>query len=164
MSQLDYAIDQAVGFEGMLADMMFDDVESGIAEGEVLIGKVVSVGTALNQVKHPAAATDITDTKLIKGVAVHHHAMEQKYPTGSGNYSYLDKSAVNVGRKVRVWVKPLTLVNAKTADVHVYFSGAQPKGSFGGSVVAGETAIMPNAKWKTSTTSVGQLAILEVDL
>ena len=90
--------------------------------------------------------------------------MEQKFPAGSGDYSYLDKASVNVGRKVRVWVKPLSLVNAKTSSVHVFFAGANPKGSLGGAAVAGETAIMPKAKWKTSTTQVGQLAILEIDL
>lgn len=164
MSQLDYSIDQAVGFEGELADLSIKDVETGIAEGEVLIGKLVSVGTGLNQVKHPAAAGDITDVKLLKGLAIHHHAMEQKFPAGSGNYSYLDKSAVNVGRKCRVWVKPVDLVNAKTSSVHGYFAGAIPKGSLGGAAVAGETAVVPNAKWKTSTTSIGQLAMLEIDL
>lgn len=161
MSQLDYTIDQAVGFEGELADLSIKDIETGIAEGEVFIGKMVCVGTALNQVKHPAAATDITDLKLIKGLAIHHHAMESKT---SANYSYLDKSSVNVGRKVRAWVKAKTLVNSKTSSVHCYFAGAVQKGTLGGVAVGGETAIVPQAKWKTDTTVVDQLAIVEIDL
>lgn len=164
MSQLDYTIDQAVGFEGELADLSVQDIETGIAQGEIFIGKIVSVGTALNQVIHPAAATDITDLKLLKGLAIHHHAIEQKYPAGSGNYSYLDKSSVNVGRKVRAWVKPVDVVNAKTASVHCYFAGAVQKGSLGAAAVAGETAVLPLAKWKTSTSAIGQLAILELDI
>lgn len=164
MSQLDYSIDQAVGFEGELADLSLRDTETGIAEGEIFIGKLVSLGSSVNQVKHPVAATDITDVKKVKGVAFHHHAIEQKYPVGTGNYSFLDKSSVNVARKARVWVKPLSLVTAGTSDVYSYYSGAQQKGSFGGSNVAGETAIVPNAKWKSTTTQVGQLAILEIDL
>lgn len=161
MSQLDYTIDQAVGFEGELADLSIKDIETGIAEGEVFIGKMVCVGTALNQVKHPALANDITDLKLIKGLAIHHHAMESKT---SANYSYLDKSSVNVGRKVRAWVKAKTLVNAKTSSVHCYFAGAVQKGTLGGVAVGGETAIVPQAKWKTDTTVVDQLAIVEIDL
>lgn len=163
MSQLDYQIDQAVGFEGELSDLSLKDVDTGIAEGEILIGKLLSQGVATSGVKHPALATDITDTKKVKGLAIHHHAMESKYPSGSGNYSYLDKAAVNVGRKCRMWAKPLTLVTL-ASDVHAYFSGAQPKGSLGGSAVAGETAIVPQAKWKTPTTAIGQLAIVEIDL
>jgi hypothetical protein len=164
MSQLDYTIDQAVGFEGELADLSIKDIETGIAEGEVFIGKMVCVGTALNQVRHPAAAADITDLKLIKGLAIHHHAMESKYPAGSGNYAYLDKASVNVGRKVRAWVLAKTTVNAKTSSVHCYFSGAVQKGTLGGSTVASETAIVPQARWKTSTTGADQLAIVEIDL
>ncbi len=161
MSQLDYTIDQAVGFEGELADLSIKDIETGIAEGEVFIGKMVCVGTALNQVKHPAAATDITDMKLLKGLVIHHHAVEAKT---AANYSYLDKSSVNVGRKVRAWVLAKTAVNAKTSSVHCYFSGAVQKGTLGGSTVAGETAIVPHARWKTSTTGADQLAIVEIDL
>lgn len=164
MSQLDYQIDQAVGFEGELSDLSLKDTETGIAEGEIFIGKLVSQGVNVGGVKHPVLATDITDTKKVRGIAHHHHAMEQKFPAGSGNYAYLDKASVNVARKARVWVKALTLVTVGTSDVHCYFSGAQQKGSLGGVAVAGETAIVPNAKWKTSTTVVGQLAILEIDL
>lgn len=164
MSQLDYTIDQAVGFEGELADLSIKDVESALAEGEILIGKILTMGSTPSQVKHPTAANHITDEKLVKGIAVHHHAMEQKYPAGSGNYSYLDKSAVNVGRKVRVWVKPEDVVTVGVSTVNVRYAGTGDKGAVRGAAVVGETAVLPKAKFKTSTTMVGELAILEIDL
>lgn len=164
MSQLDYTIDQAVGFEGELSDLSIKDTETGIAEGEILIGKIVCQGTGVNQVKHPVLATDITDVKKLRGLAHHAHNYESKYPNGSGLYSMPDKSSVNVGRKVRAWVKPLSVVTAGTSDVHVFFSGANPKGSLNGAAVASETAIMPQARWRTSTTAIGQLAMIEIDL
>lgn len=161
MSQLVYPIDQAVGFEGQLYDLSIKDTESHAAEGEIFIGKLVSQGSAIGKVVHPALATDITDVKKLKGLAFHHHAIESKV---AANYSAPDKSMINVGRKVRAWVKPLTLVTAGTSDVHCYFSGAQQKGSLGGAAVAGETAVVPQAKWKSTTTVIGQLAIIEIDL
>lgn len=164
MSQLDYTIDQQAGFEGELADLSLKDVETGLAEGEVLIGKLVTQGTVLGQVKHPTTAAGITDKKLVKGVAVHHHAMESSYPNGSGTYSYLDKAAVNVGRKVRVWVKPENVVTASTSVVEARYAGVGDKGAFRAGNVAGETAAVPEAKFRTSTTAIGQLAILEIDL
>ena len=162
--QTSYDIDQAVGFEGMKADMRDDTIITGLAEGEIFIGKAVTIGTLDRQVKHPTLATDITDVKKVKGAAIHSHSIEQKYPVGTGNYSYPDKSAVSVAQKCVVWVKPETLVTARTSDVHVYYAGAKQKGSFGGTAVGGETAIMPNAKWLTTTTVVGELAQLQIDL
>lgn len=122
MSQTSYDLDQAVGFEGQLGDLSLKDVESHVAEAEVLIGKGVTQGTALGQVKHPDSAAKITDEKLFKGIAVHHHAMEQKYPAASGNYSYPQYAAVNVLRKGRVWVKPEQTVTAGTSIPHMRFA------------------------------------------
>lgn len=161
MSQLDYTIDQAVGFEGQLADLSIKDVESHLAEGEVLIGKIVTQGTALGQVKHPTTAAGITDEKLLKGLAIHHHAMES---TVGGTYSYLDKAAVNVLRKGRAWVKPENVVTASTSVPEVRYAGTGDKGAIRGGNVASETAALPQSKFRSSTTVIGQLAILEIDL
>ena len=164
MSQLDYSIDQAVGFEGQLADLMLKNVESHVAEGEILIGKVVTQGTALGQVVHPDAAGKITDLKLVKGVAIHSHTQESKYPAGSGNYSYLDKASIPVLTKGKVWVKAEDVITAATSTVNCRYAGVGSKGALRGAAVALETAVLPNAKWKTSTTAINQLAQLEIDL
>ena len=162
--QTSYSIDQAVGFEGQLADLSIQDVETGIAEGEILIGKIVNKGTLPTQIKHPLAAADITDEKLVKGLAIHAHDQESKYPAGSGNYSYLDKYSVNVLRKGRAWVKPESVITVGTSTVNVRYAGTGDKGALRGVAVASETAVLPKSKWKTSTTAIGQLAILEIDL
>lgn len=134
--QTSYDLDQSVAFEGMLGDLSVKDVESHVAEAEILIGKGVTQGTALGQVLHPDSAAKITDVKLFKGVAIHHHAMEQKYPAGSGNYSYPQYASVNVLRKGRVWVKPEQTVTAGTSIPHMRFAngiadvGLVQKGSF----------------------------------
>ncbi|WP_448510332.1 structural cement protein Gp24 [Immundisolibacter sp.] len=164
MSQLSYSIDQAVGFEGQLADLMFKNVESKTAEGEILIGKVVTQGSSLDQVVHPDAAAKITDLKLVKGVAIHQHNAEQKYPAGSGNYSYLDKSAIPVLTKGKVWVLAEDIITAATSTVNCRYAGVGSKGALRGAAVGAETAVLPNAKWKTSTTAVNQLAQLEINL
>ncbi len=164
MSQLQYDIDQAVGFEGQLADLVFKNVESHVAEGEIFIGKMVTQGTLLGQVLHPVSAAAITDVKLVKGLAIHQHNQESKYPNGSGNYSYLDKSSIPVLTKGRVWVKPEDVITAATSTVNCRYAGVGVKGALRGVAVAVETAVMPNAKWKTSTTAIGQLAQIELSL
>jgi hypothetical protein len=122
MSQLDYTIDQAVGFEGQLADLSLRDTEVGVAETEILVGKLLTMGSSLSQVKHPDSAAKITDKKLVRGIASHHHAMESKYPAGSGNYSYPQNASVNVLRKGRVWVKPEQVVTAGVSKVFARFA------------------------------------------
>lgn len=164
MSQLDYSLDQAVGFEGQLADLQLKNVESHVAEGEVFIGKMVTQGTALGQVLHPTTAGGVTDEKLVKGLVIHSHTQESKYPNGSGNYSYLDKAAIPVLTKGRAWVKPEDVITAATSTVNCRYAGVGTKGALRGAAVGAETAVMPKAKWKTSTTAIGQLAQIELSL
>lgn len=161
--QTQYNETMGKGIEGQLHDLKFDDVMSYINETEkIYIGKLVCLGDADNKCVHPAAAGDITDVKKVLGLAIHHHAMESQNDGDEANYKV--KSAVNVAKKARVWVKPESLVTAGVSDVYVRYAGAGKKGAFRGATVAGETAVLAGAKWVTSTTVVGELAVLEIDL
>jgi hypothetical protein len=162
MSQLSYAVDQAVAFAGMLADAgMVQDVVTGEnLSAAIPFGVMTAIGAGANQIALPAAAGDVTDVKKLVGVAIAHQAMES---SASGLPQYAPNSAVNVLKKGRVWVQVENAVTRGTSDVHVRYAGVGQRGGFRGAAVASETAVLPNAKWLSSTTGAG-LALLEIDL
>lgn len=162
MSQTSYSIDQAVAIEGMIADAsLVQDVITGQNQvTAVEFGKFVAKGAGDNDIIVPAAATDITSALLRRGVVHAHQAMES---SASGNPQYPVKSAVNVLKKGRIWVKPEDTVDP-TLSVHVRYAGVGTKGAFRGATVASETAVLANARWLSTTTVAGQLALLEIDL
>lgn len=162
--QLTYSQDMPKGYPGMIADSaVVQDVESKInAAGEVKFGCVVSKGASTELIKHPAAATDITDEKLVRGIVVATKEVENRLAS-TGIPGYPAKSVVPVMRKGRIWVTSEDAVTEGTSPVHVRYAGTGQAGAFRASSVTNETAVLPKSKWKTSC-GAGELAILEIDL
>lgn len=106
----------------------------------------------------PGAAVDITVNAV--GLAVHDTSLEAQTPL------YPAECAVAVLRKGRAWVMAedtITLGATNTVNVR-YVAGSGRLGGFLGTAVGGETAVLPSAKWLTSTTAPGQLALVEFNL
>lgn len=101
--QTSYSTDMPVGFEGLKVDIGLQDIVSRLNPNVIIsIGKFVCRDSGDGNIKHPVAATDISDKKARVGVALHAHSMESQSDGLSPNYKV--KSAVNVMRKGRVWV------------------------------------------------------------
>lgn len=165
--QTSYSIDQAAGVVGGIADSaIVQDIESfKNPGGEVKFGHVVTRGAASEEIVHPDAAIEITDKKLVRGIVVAAHEMESQ--SGSAAPGYKAKSVVPVMRKGRIWVKAEDVITEGTSTVNVRFlggAGGTQLGAIRGAAVVGETAELPNAKFKSSTSANGELAILEIDL
>lgn len=161
MSQSNYNTDMSEAIEGMLADTtQHKDVLSlNNLASLVYIGKVVSKGAGEDEIIEPAAASDITDEKKIRGVVLHNHALESQNDGLDANYPI--KSCVNVLHKGRIYVK---FEDAPSVSVQpsIRFAGVGKKGAFVSTPVALETALMPNAK--VLATFANNFAIVEIDL
>lgn len=161
MSQTSYEIDMNVAIEGMLADTSDtkDVLSLNNKDSIVFIGKVVSKGTLEGEIIHPAAATDITDLKAVRGVVLHSHALESQKDSLEANYPA--GYSVSVLHKGRMWVK---FEDAPSVSVQpsVRFAGVGQKGAFKSAPVGGETALLPNSK--VLMTAPGNLALIEIDL
>lgn len=160
--QTTYNQDQdPVGYEGQIADSGFTDKVSIKCALAVPFGKLVVRDTADDSGKLPAAATDITNAKNPQGLALASQAVEQN--PGVATPQYPAKSAVPCLRKGRAWVKVEDAVTP-ASDVYVRYAGAgNGAGSFRGSAVASEAAILANAKYKTSA-GIDGFALVEFDL
>ncbi len=164
MSQQAYN-DQGQLIEGMKADSGFDDIRSGLAEGIVPFGRFVSEGTDLDrQVQLPSGATDITDKKKVRGVAVSTHAIESELG-GSAVPSYKDKDAVSYMREGRIAVFVEEAVTPQSAVFvrHTSGGGGSEIGRFRTDADTASAAELANARYVTSTTGAG-VAILELNL
>ncbi len=164
MSQTAYA-DQGQLFAGMKADTGFDDIASHLAEGAVPFGRFVSVGTDLDrQVLLPSSAGEITNKKLIRGVAVQSHAIESEL-SGANPPQYKDKDAVSVMKKGRIAVNVEEAVTPSDAVFvrHASGGGGTNLGEFRTDADTATAAELANAKWITSTPGAG-VAILELNL
>lgn len=160
MSQLAYT-EQGELLAGMKADSGFDDILSGLAEGAVPFGRLVSVGTDKErQVLLPASALSITDKKLLRGVAIHTHAVESELG-GSNPPGYKDEQAVSYMREGRVAVEVEEAVTPDD-DVFVNFQNGD-EGKFRTDAGGGDAAELANARWVKGTSGAG-IAILEVRL
>ncbi len=163
MSQTSYAVDMAIGLEGMQADaMVASDVGSFSNAVAVLDGKFVARDTADGSCKAPAAATDVTDLKDGLGVVLHAHNREAD---AAGAAEWPVKSAVPVMLKGRVLVKVEEAVTPDS-DVYVRFAsgaGGTVLGSFRASADTATAALLPNtrARYRSSASANG-LAILEL--
>ncbi len=147
MSQLSYD-NQAVAFEGMLADNAPRDVKSGLLEGAThRFGLAVSKGTADGTVKSPAPA------EAIAGVLFHQHAQEGDALVAGDVENVLTKGRMHV--KVEDAVVEGGLVYVRTA--------AGELGAFRSDVDAGNAELLPGAKYGSSA-GAGELAILDLNL
>lgn len=165
--QTSYSIDHAAGRLGGIADIsMVQDIETyRNPAGEVKFGHVASRAANSDEIKHPAAAADVTDEKLVRGVVLASHEMQSK--EDGGLPGYVTGSVVPVMRKGRIWVLSENTITEGTSTVNVYWAVSSPMlqaGSFRGASNSSFTAVLPKAKWKSSTTGAAQLAVLEIDL
>jgi hypothetical protein len=165
--QLTYSLTQAAARIGMVADAsMVQDIESyKNAAGEVKFGGVVTKGAATDLVIHPDAAAKVTDEKLVRGIVVASHELESKEDGALPGYKA--ESVVPVMRKGRVWVQSYTAVTegTSTPNVIIEASGSETQLGFFRAAANGTfTALLPKAKWKSTTTGASQLALLEIDL
>lgn len=165
--QTSYSIDMAVGRVGAIADSaLVQDIETRIAkQGPVMFGCVVTKGDATDTIVHPDAAAEVTDEKLVRGVVVASHEHESNPEVASPQYDQY--TAVPVMRKGRIFVKAEDVISEGTSTVNVRYAsgvGGTQLGGLRGAAVASETAVLPKSKWKSSTSSAGQLAVLELDL
>lgn len=150
MSQTSYD-NQAVAFEGMLADNSPRDVKSGLLEGSThRFGLAVSQGTSDDQVKSPEAAEDVV------GVLFHDHAMEER--------DLVAGDVKNVLTKGRMHVKVESAV-VKGGDVYVrkVAGGGEELGAFRHDADGGDAELLEGAKFDSSA-GAGELAILDLNL
>lgn len=159
MSQTAYSVNQGVALEGGLYDIGENDTMSYLVQDAagISFGKGVSQGTADDQAKLPAAAGDVTTTFL--GVS---QAVQGIEADSSGVVKYLQKAAMSVVKKGRVWVKVEDAVTAQGAVYVRHAAGGLGVGSFAGAAGTG-LALLPGAKYITSASANG-LAVVELNL
>lgn len=169
MSQTSYAINQAVGRAGLLYDSGFTDKMSKQlnSSGEVgVFGCLVVQDTGDNDVKAPAAATDITGIKNVAGVVIASANVQSN--SGSDPAYYPNKYTIPVLRKGRIWVLSEDAVDLTKSVFVRYLAGSAgtQKGAFRATTVSSEATQLPdaNAKWLSSTSGANALAILEINL
>lgn len=161
--QTSVSLNQASGIVGQIADSGLKDVVTHKnPAAEIKFGCVVTRGAAYDEIVHPDAAAEITDEKLVRGVALASHEMESV--RNDVDPGYVVESVVPVMRKGRVWVKAEDTITEGTSTVNVRYAGVGQLGAIRGAAVSMETAVLPKSKWKSSTSGNGQLAVLELDL
>lgn len=143
MSQTSYSQSMGENFAGMLADARDKVVESKTAEEEILFGYGVCAGAtdAENGVKLPDA-----DTEVFRGIAIHEHNEDGKYPANS---------TVNVLRRGECVVV--------TADAVVLDAAAYIVATTGKFTDSGAGNIATGGKFKETVDAAG-LARVEINL
>lgn len=165
--QTSYSIDQAAGRPGQIADSsIVQDIETfKNPAAEVKFGCVVTRGAATDEIVHPDAAAEVTDEKVVRGIVVASHEMESKNDGQAPGY--VAKSVVPVMRKGRIWTVAEDIITEGTSTVNCRIAangGNTQLGALRGAADSSFTAVLPKTKWKTSTASTGQLAVVEIDL
>lgn len=162
--QTSYSIDQAVARKGQLADAgTWKDVASlKNPDGAVYMGLVVTKGTDVEDVVHPSTEAGVSNPLLVRGIVLHSHECESKVDGLEPNYPV--NSVVPVLRKGRAWVVAKAAATEGTSVVNVYWNGSVQKGTLSGSSDTTTTAVLPKARWITSSTGSDGLAVVEVDL
>lgn len=154
MSQTSVNLYNPAAFNGMLADLSDNDIISDAAEGAVLIGRTVRLGTnRATQVIQSSNA--VGQGALVVGIALHDHAREQ---SSAGLVQYADKDTVSVLRRGRMWVETQDAVVAgSVANLHL------ATGKFTDEAVAAgiEAITQLTVRFMTGTTAAG-LAIVDV--
>jgi hypothetical protein len=161
--QTEYSIDQSAGKPGMIYDNSLKDAISlKNPDAELKCGCVATLGAAEDEAKHPAAATDVTDEKKVRGVVISHQAVESVEDGEEPGYS--TGKVVPVLRKGRIWVKTEDAITVGTSTVNARFMGTGQAGALRGASDSTFTAVLPKSKWVKGNSGAGELAVLEVDL
>lgn len=160
--QTEYSINQAAGLPGQIADSaIVKDIITGInSTGKAYFGRVVTKGASTDEIVHPDLAAEVTNEKLVRGIIVASHEIESVRDNDAPHYP--QGHACPIMRKGRVWVESETAVSEGTSDVYVRVAGNL--GKFTSTSDTTNTAVLPKAKWKSSTSGANQLAVVEIDL
>ncbi len=118
------------------------------AEGSIPFGTLVVMGNTASQVKVPTAGTD----KPL-GIARRHDGASDVE-----NDSYLETDQVDIVENGVFSVLVEDAVNPNSV-VHVRIAGSGTYGSLRSSGVAGETATVSGARFKSTTTGSGRAAL-----
>lgn len=154
MSQTSASLYQPAAFAGMLADLSDNDIISRAAEGAVLVGRTVRLGT--NPEKQVAqSSTAVGQGALVVGFALHDHAREQ---SSTGVVQFANRETVNVLKRGRMWVETQDAVVAGTvANLHLA-TGQLTDAAVGAGI---EAITQLSVRFVTSTGAAG-LAEIEV--
>ena len=152
-------INAVEGDDGLIAESFGPwDAGTGVAEGQIFVGRFVAAGTGGQQVKLPAAATDITGGAA-RGFAVKRQSRASKDDGLAPNFA--DKEALNYLRKGWVWTRA---EDAVTKDAPVFVRHAV--GNFGQVRSNADTANasqLPGAYFRSSA-GAGELVLVELNL
>lgn len=163
--QTSYSINQAVARVGQIADTTYikDVMSYKNPDALVYIGRVVTKGTDAEDIVHPSTQAGVSNPKLARGIVLHSHECESQADGLDPNYAV--NSVVPVMRKGRVWVNSVAAATESTSSVNVYWNGSgKPLGGITGAADSTFTAVLPQARFITSTTGANELAVVEVDL
>lgn len=152
MSQLNYDVNFEKAFEGLLGDVNNIDSVSRLVEGAgVLFGRGVQSGTDEEQAKAADAAMTLA---MFEGFVIH-QSVE--------NGELLEKYAVSVLRKGRIWVKSENAI-AKDGSVFLRIQNGA-LGAVRADAVAGDTLdISSKVKVVKGTSGADELALLEINI
>jgi hypothetical protein len=164
--QTSYTKNAALGRVGGLADEKPPrDVVTGVAAAAIPFGLFLVRDTGGDdKVKVPTAAVDFTARGSLMGVALATQAIESQTGVAAANYPI--GHAINVGKKVRVIVRPEDAVTPTSGVFvrHTSGGGGTVLGSFRTDADTATAAdISAYARWMSSADA-GELAVLEVDL
>jgi hypothetical protein len=148
--------------DGLLYDIGFNDIKTGIADAEVKPGVFVTKGTGERGVKLPAAVADVSNSKLVRGFVIRDLSKEADE---NGKIVYKAKDAVSVLRKGRIWAKCENAFT-HTDSVYVRITASSPNLQLGQIRTDADTsnAVLLSGVKILNSGSAGQLALLEVDL
>lgn len=161
MAQLTYTEEQDVAFAGLLYDIGFTDIVSGVsqeASASIPFGIVIVRGTIDDGVKLPTAEADIP-----RGVTVHSLAYEMDVTIDENGVR--PKAMINVLRRGRIWV-PVETDVVPGDKPHVRYAGTGQAGALRNSAVSGETMdITSQGEFVSTSVTVGsiKLAVLDVN-
>ena len=152
--------DQAIALPGQLGNLSPKKVSTLTSAARHGFGLAV---TATSEVagKLPAAATDITDMKKFRGVALKELSMENKkdgLPAG-----YEAKRPMSVMEKGEAYVVVTEDVTI-ASPVNVVFEAGADQGKFSGTTTADVSSLVPNARYKAASFTVDGVKIALVEL
>lgn len=158
MSQTSYQIDFNEAFAGMKGDMVFDQVDSFVAEGsDIPFGRGVRPGT---DPERQVRLADVATT--FAGIALHEH--KEQSSAGVQDAAYKATDAVSVLRKGKVWMEQETsdigtLAVGDPAHINVAIGGAEL-----GKVTSVAAANIPTGGIVRKINTDLNLALVEINL
>ena len=165
MPQTTYGINIAPAKAGQQYDIGPNDIISVNHQLACAVGVLLVRDSANGDFfgKVPGAATDVTNGGSVLGIILADQTLEQPYPQGNAVPMSPAKYTSPVIRSGRVWVNVEGAVTAGNQPYARYAVGTgSVLGAFRADADTSSAALVPNARFVTSTTGAG-LAVVEVD-